>query len=101
MPAPILQADYETLREAERSALILAEDLAERLRKLRAVMDALEEEGWMGRGAEAFFEEMHEEVLPRFRRLVIALEETSFTLREVGHSFNESEDQAATQLLWR
>lgn len=61
---------------------------------LRSKLEMLPD-GWQGRGSEAFFSEMHEEVMPRLRRLSDSMGEAARVTRQIIEEFKMAEDLAA------
>lgn len=69
-----IRVDYDELDEVAIKFGRLAEDSYELFLKVRRAEDALRYEGWTGREASRFYDEVEESVLPALRRLVEALE---------------------------
>ena len=99
MAAPEIKVDYELLQAIAANFQQLVETNNDRLRRLRAVMDDLEADGWKGRGSDTFFQEMHDEVLPKTRRLIHALDDSAAVTKAVARQFRESEEQAANRFM--
>jgi WXG100 family type VII secretion target len=64
------------------------------VRVLRAV-EALEEGGWIGEGANSFFQEMRSEVGPSTIRLFNALERAGQVTRQISSRLRQAEEEAA------
>ncbi|MEJ2759498.1 MAG: WXG100 family type VII secretion target, partial [Anaerolineales bacterium] len=57
-------------------------------------VEELHNGGWVGRGSDAFFEEMHNEILPAVQRLVRALQQAGQITREIAEIFNNAEEES-------
>ncbi len=91
-----IQADYDELAAianefAQEAAA--AEQLANRLKSL---VGELESGGWIGRGADAFYSEMHDLVEPGFDRLVRALEDGSSAIKQISNILSNAEQDASS-----
>ncbi|MFN8468709.1 MAG: WXG100 family type VII secretion target [Caldilineaceae bacterium] len=95
MNSHIVQANYESL---ERTAQRFAQQAEEQIQLARAVDRALaplHNGGWIGRGSQAFFAEMHAEVLPALQRLIAALHEAEDVTTQMRQLMQEAEAEAA------
>lgn len=91
----IVQANYESL---ERTAQRFAQQAEEQTQLARAVDRAfapLHNGGWIGRGSQAFFAEMHTEVMPALQRLIAALHEAEDVTAQMRQLMHEAEAEAA------
>lgn len=91
----IVQANYESL---ERTAQRFAQQAEEQTQLARAVDRAfapLHNGGWIGRGSQAFFAEMHTEVMPALQRLIGALHEAEDVTAQMRQLMQEAEAEAA------
>ncbi len=59
--------------------------------RLRAQLEALQSGGWIGRGADAFFAEMHDVVFPAWGRLASVLNEIQAVVRELALQMRRAE----------
>ncbi|PJF21765.1 MAG: hypothetical protein CUN56_09385 [Phototrophicales bacterium] len=94
MPANVIQANYETLESVAGlfdNCTTITEDM---LRQVLSKMDDLRP-NWIGRGADAFFGEMENDVLPQVRRLVSAFEESTSTTQRIIEVLQEAEERAS------
>ena len=66
------------------------------LGKVRSSMSNLENGGWIGRGSDAFFGEMHDEVLPAVERLRQALEEANRVTNQISQVMKQAEEEACS-----
>ena len=76
MVAPIIQAQYEVLEGISGRFAQQSEQTVQMIQRLQEHLQALQDGGWEGRGAESFFREMENEVLPATQRLANALSES-------------------------
>ncbi len=98
MTANVIQVDYDLLVEVARRFQQQGEEIEALERAVLGCLRPLQSGGWQGRGSEAFFAEMDEEVLPGMGRLAAGLAEASVTVRAIGNLFAMAEEEAAVQL---
>jgi WXG100 family type VII secretion target len=91
-----IRADYDRLEEAAGKFGNQAQAIQQTLGQVRGSMDPLEGGGWIGRGSDAFFEEMQSEVLPATERLQQALEEASRVTRQIIQIVKQAEEEASS-----
>ncbi|MCB0191785.1 MAG: WXG100 family type VII secretion target [Anaerolineae bacterium] len=91
----IIQADYEQLEDIARQFTGQGESTEALLKNIRNKFEQLENGGWIGRGADAFFKEMNGELLPAITRMGAALELASKTTLEINNIVRQSEEEAA------
>lgn len=90
-----IEANYETLENVSNIFNQNHEVLKSMLQNVRSTMETLRSEGWIGRGSDAFYSEMTDEVLPMVQRLVEAMEEASSATRRIASTIEEAEDRAS------
>jgi len=94
MAGELVQVDYAFL---ERIASFFAQE-SERvngaLKTLRRQMDSLQQGGWIGRGANAFYSEMEQSILPSLQRLGTALEISGVTVKQMMQVYQSAEIEA-------
>jgi WXG100 family type VII secretion target len=95
MPFEIRAQDEELDQVANRFST-QAQAVASMRQKVRQRMDALEGGGWIGKGADSFYNEMNSEVLPAVERLRRALEEASEVTSRIVRMLSEAEDEASS-----
>lgn len=93
--ADVIEVNFEVLENVARLFNDRADSTDIMLRDVRKRMEALESDGWIGRGADAFYAEMSDEVLPRVIRLRDSLREASETTRRIAQVLSDAEDQAS------
>ena len=95
--SPIIQAKYTELAQTS----LMFQQLAEKVRSiyddLTVNTDALEGE-WIGYGAENFFSEMNDDILPAILRLEGAFLKTDQVINQISERFLETEANAALQI---
>lgn len=95
MAVSIIQAEYELLSQIVNQFDIMSDCKAQMTRKVRYVVDTLEQDGWWGRGAQAFYREMYEDVLPGLSRLQQAFAEAGAVTKQILEVLQRSEEEAA------
>ena len=95
MAGDVIRADYEALQQIATRFANQAETNKADLQKVRQAMDQLRNEGWVGRGSEAFFAEMDDVVLPGAQRLIQTLEEASRVTHQLAHVVQQAEEEAS------
>ena len=96
MTAEIIQATYDDLETLAASFGDCAEANADLYNRIVRGFQALQDGGWQGRGAAAFFAEMDSELLPAMQRLTSALAEGRAVLLEIKSLIEEAEEEAAS-----
>jgi WXG100 family type VII secretion target len=94
MPAERIQADYDALQKASKTAHDHAQTVADLFRQLQQRCEALAEGGWRGKAADQFAGEMADVVLPAVARLQHALAYTGYQLIRVIWILREAELEA-------
>lgn len=95
MAVAIVQANYEDLAQIA-ARWHQQHETSEALdRRLKAALQPLEQGGWIGLGAAAFFSEMRGEVLPAIARLSAALEIAQSVTLEIREQMRQAEEDAA------
>jgi WXG100 family type VII secretion target len=95
MNADTIQARYDELdRVAARFGKASAAS-AELNKRITRCVEVLERGGWQGRGADAFFAEMHGTLYPAMQRLVKALDEGRDSTLRVKEILRAAEEEAA------
>ena len=84
--AEVIQANYEQLEEIKAKFGQEAEAAQSMQQNLAGAFKPLEDGGWLGRGADAFFNEMNGEILPAVRRFIEALLKANQVTGEIAES---------------
>ena len=85
--AEVIQANYEQLEEIKAKFGQEAEAAQSMQQNLAGAFKPLEDGGWLGRGADAFFNEMNGEILPAVRRFIEALLKANQVTGEIAELF--------------
>ncbi|MCB9126857.1 MAG: WXG100 family type VII secretion target [Ardenticatenales bacterium] len=91
----IIQANYNKLEEIAKRFEANSEAVAEMQKQVQRVFNNLHDGGWIGRGSDAFFEEMTHDVLPATARLASALQEASQVTRKISEILQQADQEAA------
>ncbi len=95
MTAPRVRADYDQLTQIASQFGAQAESTRATLTKLRQQMNVLLGGDWLGKGAQAFYAEMDQSVLPRINRLAQALQAAQRVTQQISALMKHAEDDAA------
>lgn len=91
-----IRADYDQLQQVATRFENQAEAIGAMLQEVRSSMQKLADGGWIGRGANAFFLEMEEKVLPSTEALQQSLADSARTTQIVSNVIREAEEEAST-----
>lgn len=97
MGKDIIQAEYDQLHMISARFTQQAEHIHQQRAQLRTRLRDLQDGGWIGRGSQAFFGEMHGLVLPAVSRLHDALSEASRVTLKIIDIMQEAEKEAASK----
>lgn len=95
MSAPEVRAQYSDLTQVAQRFGKEANQTQQLINRLQQRVQTLENGGWVGRGAQAFFGEMQDRVLPTARRLNNALDEARSVTLEIAQILKSAEDEAS------
>lgn len=90
-----IRADYDQLGQVASRFTNQSQAIEGMLREVRSRLEKLEDKGWIGQGADAFFAEMRGEVVPAVTRLIEALHEGAQVTNEISRHIHEAEEQAS------
>lgn len=90
-----IKADYNQLDQVAGQFANQAQMIEQMIQQVRSSMDPLENGGWIGRGADAFFSEMYGEVLPACQRLLLVLQDAAQSTRDIVNTMHRAEDEAS------
>ncbi|HEX8597825.1 MAG TPA: WXG100 family type VII secretion target [Chloroflexia bacterium] len=96
MTANIIQINYDDMDSIAARFGQQAEMAAALNSRVRQHVEALEQGGWEGKGASAFFAEIYGELLPAMQRLSHVLEEARTVTLQVKEVLFEAEQEAAS-----
>ncbi len=95
MTADVVQARYDNLDSIAARFGHEATAGVELQKRVARCVEALEKDGWQGRGADAFFAEMHGVLYPAMQRMTRALEEARSVTLEVKNILRAAEEEAS------
>ena len=98
LPAPRFRGDYQQLSKIATSFATQAGNCQRTLQQVKGRMATLQGSDWIGQGAQAFYREMEQEVLPSLQRLVIAIGQAERVTLQTSRIVEETEE-AASRLL--
>lgn len=90
-----IKVAYDKLDDIANRFAGQAEAIQSMLQTIQNSFSPLEGGGWMGQGAEAFFNEMNGEMFPACQRLIDILNEGNACTKSISERFQQSEDEAA------
>jgi WXG100 family type VII secretion target len=90
-----IRADYDQLEQVASRLANQSQVVQQLMQKVRGSMSPLEDGGWIGRGSDAFFQEMNSEVLPATDRLHKVLQEASQVTKQIVQTVRQAEDEAS------
>jgi WXG100 family type VII secretion target len=73
-----------------------SENITKQTQQLKGDMDTLQSGDWIGQGAQAFYKEMGDMVLPTMQRLQRALGEASRITQQISQIMKAAEDEASS-----
>ena len=94
MAAPCIRMDYDAGKDCSACFSGSADGIRGLLNSLQRQMEHLQGGAWRGRGADAFYAEMKDFVLPSVGRLVAALEEACRCTETIAERFQAAEREA-------
>lgn len=97
--AETVRVDYEALAQVAARFQQRSQSTVQMAGQVRQSYARLQDDSWIGRGAEAFFREMDGEILPAVRRLIEALAEAANVTNAIVQNFQQSDQQAANPFL--
>src|SRR5579859_694559 len=98
MAAATVRADYDQLNQLASTFGKNADSCKQTLQNIKSNMDTLQGGDWIGQGANAFFQEMDNSVLPTLQRLVNALSSAQTSVSQISSIMKDAEEQAAKVL---
>jgi len=90
-----VQMQYEPFDDIIRRVADLRERVDDYRRRGRFILDLMDAGAWVGRGSDAFTDELLNQVLPSLDRLSAALEAITATLRAAMQQIQDAEQQGA------
>lgn len=93
--ADVIQTKFDELEQIAKRFGNQSDNTTQTLQSITRVMDKLQSGDWIGRGSDAFFAEMTQEVLPALQRLIDALAQSSQVTREIGEIIAQADEEAS------
>lgn len=90
-----VQADYDELAAIANEFNTEAGAAEQLYNNIMNLVGELEGGGWIGRGADSFYAEMHDLVEPGMQRLIRALEDASNAIKQVSNIIAQAEGEAS------
>ncbi|WP_129629713.1 WXG100 family type VII secretion target [Candidatus Oscillochloris fontis] len=98
MASDEIKVEYDQLDQIRSRFSNQVQAIEEMLREIRTAFEPLSNGGWLGRGANAFFDEMNSEVLPACQKLYNAMNEASQVTNEVSNIMKRGEQEAQSMI---
>ncbi|NUM45025.1 MAG: WXG100 family type VII secretion target [Anaerolineales bacterium] len=92
-----IEANYDELERLSSVFMQECDRVQDMLNTVKNAMGNLQIGGWMGRGADAFYAEMNDEIVPATIRLQEALEEGSRITDQIIVTMQQAEEEAGNQ----
>lgn len=92
-----IRVEYDPLGQVATRFANQSETAGQMLQNVRSRFQQLEDGGWIGLGADAFFSEMNSFVLPASQRLQEALDEAGQKTKEIMDKMKQAEEEARSQ----
>jgi WXG100 family type VII secretion target len=95
MSAEVIQAKYDALEAIAQKFGQESEVNSEMYGRIQQAVHSLEQGGWEGQGASAFFAEMNQTINPTLQRLINALEQAQTVTLQISNILQVAEEEAA------
>lgn len=89
-----IEINYEEIKKVGKQFGQRGDQMQKLVKTLEGQIGNLRSGGWIGVGANAFYAEMDNDVLPAMTRLFQALEEAESTLQRISSAFENAEEEA-------
>ena len=96
MPAPKVRADYDQLSQISKLFEEQADTTERTLRDMTQHEQVLQGGDWIGEGAQAFYSEMEQSILPTFQRLIAALRAAARTTKAISDLVQGTEQSTSS-----
>lgn len=90
-----IRANYEQLDNIASRLANQSQAIQTMLQKVKGSMSKLQNGGWIGQGADAFFQEMNGVVLPASQRLQNVLQEAGQVTKTIVQTVKQAEEEAS------
>ena len=91
-----IRLQYDEMNQISTKFTTSADVIQELMTRLTNQMGELQGGSWIGQGADAFYSEMQEIVLPAVRKLSEALETSGTLTQQIVRTVQEAEEEAGT-----
>lgn len=95
MPGNKVQADYDELEKIAGEFADESANMEQLMGQVMNLVGELESGGWIGRGADSFYAEIHDLVEPGMQRLVRALEDGGNAIKQISNILSQAENDAS------
>jgi WXG100 family type VII secretion target len=92
--AETIRVEYEVLSQAQNKFNQLMDDITQMSNSVNGKAEALRQDGWQGRGSDAFHNEMTDRVTPGLGRLQQALDQASSITNQIAEVYREADESA-------
>lgn len=93
MPAPKIQCDYDGMSNVANTFAKEADQTRQLIQSVGSCVGRLQDGGWIGVGAEAFFQEMEQLVNPGMERLANSLQDAGSASKKIADALKQAEDE--------
>ncbi len=90
-----VRADYDQLEQVAGRFATQSQAIEQMMQQLRNSMEPLANGGWIGRGADAFFGEMNDLILPKCQRLLDLLNDANQVTKDISQKMQQAEEEAS------
>jgi WXG100 family type VII secretion target len=94
MPASQMRADYDQLKDIAGMFNTEGDATSRVNQNLKQLVDQLQAD-WIGKGAQAFHQEMSSDILPAMKRLATAMQSASRITNQMAQVVKKAEDDAS------
>lgn len=91
--ADTTQVDYEQMQAIIKQLKAEEQEMAQLLKATHSKVESLHGNQWVGQGADKFFNEMEQVVLPAMSRLVHALDVAGNVAQQIVNTFRQAEEE--------
>jgi WXG100 family type VII secretion target len=91
-----IRIDYDAMEKVQATFARQANAIAQMHQAVLRAQKQLQDGGWIGRGSEAFFQEMDNQVNPAVRRLIEALTEANATSKAISQLMQGADQEASS-----
>jgi WXG100 family type VII secretion target len=95
MPASTVRSDYDQLNSVAQSFSAQADAINNMNSNLQSCVDTLNQGDWIGQGAQAFYREMGDQIMPTLKRLKNAMDESARITKQISQAMQEAEQGAS------